>query len=134
MSTIEKYIEIKSAYPPPVKCFYAFNREQFAEGKAKAGILPGEKIYSYGNAGLYGTKEGLDQYVKGIDANLARIPRECNPQEVYDYEYANHECGYIHEDTDAIKLVVSYFGQEVARTVKRRNAFIAIEELFNRSR
>ncbi len=76
----------------------------------------------------------MDEYVKGIDANLARIPRECDPQDVYDYEYANHECGYCHEDTEAIKLVVSYFGQEIAKTVKRRNVCVAIEELFNQNR
>ena len=130
MSTREKYIEIKSTYPLMGKCFFAFSNEQFAEGKAKAGIGADEKICNYGT-GLYGTREGIEAYLKGIDANLARIPKECNPQDVYDYEFANHECGYLNDDTEAMRLVVSYFGEEVAATVQRRDGWAAIDELFN---
>lgn len=129
MSTIGNYIKIKDTYPEMRKCFYAFNEKQLDEGRAKAGIALDEKIYHYG-AGLCGTREGVTEYLKGIDEIIARIPKECDPQEVYDYEYENHECGYIGEDTEAIKLVVSYFGEEIAKTVTRRFGYADIDTLF----
>ncbi len=113
------------------ECFFAFNLEQFAYGKKNANIPDGAKIYHAG-AGLYGTHDGLRRYYADIDAITARIPLECDPQDVYDYEFDNHECGFQHDDTDAIKLVVSYFGEERAKTVKRRAscAHGRIDDLF----
>jgi hypothetical protein len=131
MSTREKYIEIKNTHPEMHKCFFAFNEKQFDEGKAKSGIQPDEKIY-HQTAGLFGTREGLDKYRKDLDAILVRIPQECNPQDVYDYEFANHECGYLEDDTSAIRMVACYFGEEVAKTVERREGCVwaDIDSLF----
>ncbi|MDR2911837.1 MAG: hypothetical protein LBV38_00835 [Alistipes sp.] len=133
MSTTDKYIEIKNTHPEMRKCFVAFGNSQFEEGKVKAGIMPDEKIHSYG-ACLYGTKEGLDEYMNALDVILTRISKECDPQDVYEYEFSNHECGYTGDDTDAIKLIVAYFGEETAKTVKRRNGWADIDELFNPER
>lgn len=127
--SISKYLEIKKTFPPMIECFYAFNEKQFVENREKAGISPDKKIYAY-NGGLYGTKNGITNYLKDIDENLARIPKECNPQQVYNFEFDNHECKHSGEDTEVIKLVVSYFGEEVAKTVKRRCAYVNIDDLF----
>jgi hypothetical protein len=129
MSTTARYKEIKETYPEKHKCFFAFNDKQFEEGKARSGILPDEKIYRYG-AGMFGTKEGLERYNRDLDAILARIPVECDPQDVYDHEFANHECGYVGDDTQAIKLVTAYFGEQVAKTVERRCGWADIDSLF----
>jgi hypothetical protein len=131
MKTTATYVKIKEIYPPMNRCFFAFNKQQFDEGKTQSGIMSGEKIYSAA-AGLYGTDDGLSAYMKGIDGILTRIPKECDPQDVYEYEFDNHECHFIHDDTSAIKLVTAYFGEEVAKTVNRHKGCVCagIDNLF----
>lgn len=47
-------------------------------------------------------------------------PKECDPQEVYFYEYNNHECMIAWDgDKEAYDLIVGYWGEEVAKTIKR---------------
>lgn len=43
---------------------------------------------------------------------------ECDPQEVYFYEYNNHECQY-HDDTHAYAIIVDIFGEDIAKQIKR---------------
>jgi hypothetical protein len=109
-------------------CFFAFDSKQAAEGMKKAGISEGEKLYSTGS-GLHGTKEGLKRYFTAIKEKEARIAKECNPREVYDYEFANHECGYTCDDREAIIIVVHYFGKEAAKKIERRFGHINIDNL-----
>ena len=98
------------------------------------GIRPlndGEKIYSFG-AGGYGTKDGIERLFKFYEDMEARIKNECDPQEVYCYEYNNHECCIAFDgDIEAIRLVARIWGVETAKTIKRRSAFYRVEELFN---
>jgi hypothetical protein len=109
-------------------CFFAFSDKQVLEGMKKASISEGEKLYSDGG-GLHGTKEGLRRYFTAIKEKEARIAKECNPQEVYDYEFANHECGYVCDDEEAIRIAVHYFGKEVAKKIERRFGYIEIDNL-----
>lgn len=76
--------------------------------------------------GLFGTKEGIEKFMGFYDKQTERIAAECDPQEVYNYEFDNHECSYTNDDTEAIKLVCSYFGLERALTVKRRFGYFDI--------
>jgi hypothetical protein len=103
----------------PVRCFFAFSNEQLTEGLKKFNLKK-EDIRN-GGMGLYGTVEGMKKIMSFYDEQSKRIGEECDPQIVYDYEFGNHECGYTHDDTKAIKLVVSYFGEEKAKLVKRHN-------------
>ena len=129
MSTIYKYKEIRQTYPEMKKCFFAFNHLQWEAGIIESGISTNEKICST-NGGLYGTKGGIINYLAGLDRITARIPKECDPQEVYDYEFDNHECVYMCDDRDAIKIVTVYFGEDIAKTIKRRCAIADINKLF----
>ena len=122
-----EYHEIKNRQPEMIECFFAFSTDQYNEGKAKM-IPEGKKIFSAGR-GLYGTKEGIEKLLAFYDAMTAEIGEKCDPQKVYNYEYDNHECSYTCTDDEVIKIVVSYFGEEKALTVKRRPASLKISEL-----
>ena len=87
----------------------------------EAGIGEDEKIYQ-DSYGLYGTKEGLEAVYTFYEERSKRIAEECNPQDVYDYEWANHECMITYDDEEAIQIVIDLFGEEKAKTVKRRYA------------
>jgi len=120
-STIRRYRELTDEQPILNKCFFAFSKCQFENGKREAGIGDNEKIYQ-DNYGLYGTKEGLEAVYAFYNERSKRIATECNPQDVYDYEFANYECELIYDDEDAIQIVIDLFGEEQAKTVERRYA------------
>lgn len=121
------YKEIKDLQPTLTECFFAFSNEQFNEGIKKAGI-EGQKIYS-GHGGLFGTNDGIQSLYSFYENTAKRIGNECDPQEVYDYEFVNHECGYVGDDEEAIKIVASHFTDEQTKAVKRRFARTAIDNL-----
>ena len=82
-------------------------------------------------AGSY-TKDGIERLFKFYEDMEARIKNECDPQEVYCYEYNNHECCIAFDgDIEAIRLVAGIWGVETAKTIKRRSVFYRVEELFN---
>jgi hypothetical protein len=125
------YKELKDIEIPLDGCFYAFSNQQFAEGLKNLGISleDANKMIYRGDYGLYGTREGLTAYKAAIKENSARIATECDPQEVYDYEFYNHECGYINDDTEAMMFVIAYFGEDKARTVKRMHGYVQIDDI-----
>ena len=104
------------------ECFWAFSNSQFDEGIQQMS-LEGKKLYHAGS-GLYGTKEGLDSYFKRAKSFSNDIDKEirenCIAQDVYDYEFANHECKLSWEgDLEAIIIVRRICGKDV--NVARRN-------------
>jgi hypothetical protein len=123
------YQEIKNQQPILKDCFFAFGQTQFDEGVTKHN-LQGKKIYR-GHGGLYGTKEGIDELMNFYDNINKRIGEECNPQEVYDYEFDNHECSITCDDTEPMMIVLGIFTEEQCMNVKRKNGYLnySIEEL-----
>lgn len=110
--------------------FWAFSNQQFAEGlKSIRPLNEGEKLVRIG-AGGYGTRDGVDRWLKCLHEYDNRIKAECDPQEVYCYEYNNHE-SFISWDGDmgAIQVIIDIWGVDVAKTIKRLSVTYSIEEL-----
>ena len=110
--------------------FFAFSSEQFEEGlKSIRPLADGEKLVRVG-AGGFGTKDGAERLFEFYESIDAKIKAECDPQEVYVYEYNNHECCIAWDgDLEAIKIVLSLFGEEAARKIKRHRASMTVDNL-----
>lgn len=119
--TVKRYREIKDQHPDADECgvFFAFSNQQFNEGYKHlielGHIKDGDKIVR-GVAGAFGTKEGLDKFYKFYEDRDTPIKEEYDPQEVYFYEYNNHESMIAWDgDLEAIKIVIDIWGADVAR-------------------
>lgn len=110
--------------------FCAFTDEQFEKGAASIRPLrEGEKYVHYG-AGIFGTRDGIKSYLAYSRDINDRIAKECDPQEVYCYEYNNFEsCINYEGDLDAIRVIRDIFGIDVAHRIKRMNAFYDLDDL-----
>lgn len=134
MSTTNRYREIeretREADLTKFDCFAAFNKKQFEEGMASVRPLnKGEKFVSIG-CGVFGTRDGIERLFKFHEQQHKKIANECHPQDVYDAALADNECHLAYGgDEEAIKYIVAIYGEEVARTVKRKYACVSIDEL-----
>ena len=101
-----KYSEVKQLNSVLTECFFAFSDEQFAAGKAK---LPEDERILGAGAGLFGTFKGLKLFHNELYHHKQMIINNCDPQDIYNYEFSNHECGYTGDDSDALEILHSYF-------------------------
>jgi hypothetical protein len=124
---MSNYQKLKDKHPTLVDCFFAFSKSQYEEAIIKHNLQ--DKKILRADGGLYGTQEGISKLYEDYENISKEITETCEPQEVYDYEFFNHECSYVGSDEEAIKLVVSYFGDEKAKDVKRKCVIIKIENL-----
>jgi hypothetical protein len=110
------------------RVFFVFIKKQLTEGMEKFGYKDTSEIVSTGlpGLGLYGAPECVKSFMDEYEAMEDRVRNECDPQKVYEYEFSNHECGYTGSDEEAIQIVVSYFGKEKARQVRRQNALVEV--------
>lgn len=123
--TIKRYKELKNSHPDTGKygVFFAFSKNQFKEGYdrlVKRGFIEdGDKI-QYTRSGMYGTKGCIERFYRYYDTIYAKIKEECDPQEVYFYEYNNHECQIsLDGDLDAINIIKEIYGEDIADYIKR---------------
>lgn len=109
--------------------FAAFNKEQFEEGMREAGIKDGEKVCSLG-AGVYGKREGIDRWIAYQKDKNSEIRHQCDHQEVYVYEYNNHECMFDFDgDRVAVEHIINIFGEEAAKKLKRFSDCYPVEQI-----
>lgn len=133
-TTIARYKQLKEE--PQNKeykgVFWAFDQKQFDDGceRVKHLLAEGEKIIRFGGGG-YGVKKYVDAMFDEYKKARERIAQECDPQEVYCYEYNNHECMYsIGEgDMPAIEYIINTFGEDVARKIERHSAYHSIDTI-----
>lgn len=103
-----KYKEL--AYDTQCDCdgvFFAFSEKQFSEGLEELGVARGD-VYSCGY-GMYATNEGATAWINFYTDLRERIKRECTPEEIFKFEFWNHECGYTYDIEDALEIVQGYF-------------------------
>lgn len=137
--TTERYKELQHAHPDADKygVFFAFSKEQFAKGVAhlkELGFIKDETELRHDpTTGAIGTNEGLDGFFNFYKESRSAIPTECDPQEVYFYEYNNYESMYAGDgDVEAIKVIIRYWGVETAKKIKRHHACYSIGQIIKK--
>ena len=124
--TIKCYIELMNEHPDTDKygIFWAFSDKQYEEGKARMKRLgfyhDGQKIISFGSGGFGTSEELIDKFFDFYKERNKKAVKECDPQEVYIYEYNNHECMLGWDgDEPAYKIIVDMYGEEIAKGITR---------------
>jgi hypothetical protein len=107
--------------------FWAFSQKQFNEGIKRINLQEGEKVIRIDGGGFIAKNDY--QKFKNIMGDFNKKLLEDNPQDVYNYEYRNCECGYIYDDFEAIRRVIETFGADIARGIKRKNDCISIDDI-----
>lgn len=112
------------------RCFFAFSQEQLEQGQRSIKLKPNEKLVSFGGGG-FGVEDGVNKYFAHLNEVQNRIRTECDPQEVYCYEFNNYESFIAFDgDVDAIRLIAAIWGQEAASRIKRFSPFYSLKTIF----
>lgn len=113
--------------------FYAFSNEQYEDGLKSIQHLrtDGDKIYRFGNGG-FGLKKYINEMFEAYERQFQRIKNECDPQEIYFYEFNNYECCISYDgDLEAIKQIINIWGEDIARNINRIDGYNSIDEILN---
>lgn len=135
--TINRYHELKAEQSKvnvhKYDVFFAFSNTKFAEElKRIRPLKEGEKLVRIGGGG-YGTRDGVKRLFEFYESIDAKIKEECDPQEIYFYEYNNHESMFAWDgDLEVIKIIIGIWGADVARSIKRYNASMSVDNIIRK--
>ena len=108
---------------PAMGIFCAFSNSQFEEGVAslkKRGFIKDTSELKKGPVGCFGTSASFAKLYKAYDEIWEEIRTRCDPQEVYFYEFNNHETPYSWEgDMETMRLIVDIWGYDIAISLRR---------------
>lgn len=131
METITKRINPKvkrandtEALMEKCKVFWAFSNEQFDEGKAKIGLLAGERLTDIGAGGFIPSKN-VDIFTQGMKAIRLAFKEAMKDEKARKahilYELNNHEAYYTRDIEDTLSALGSDFTrEEVLKVFKGR--------------
>ena len=124
--TIKRYHQLRWEEQPDLTAmgvFFAFSNEQFEEGKKsleKRGFLNNGKKIVRRPAGSFGTADSILDMMEWYDEQDKKIKSECDPQEVYFWEFNNHETPYGWDgDVEIMKIIVTTWDYNTAVALKR---------------
>jgi hypothetical protein len=103
--------------------FFAFNTEQFNEGKAKLNLQEGDKIVSIGLGG-YMPKTKVDKFLKEMEDLNTEFRKYIIDNNLKDteilYHLSNHECFYTGDIEYAINATNGIYSYEEVSKVYRK--------------
>jgi hypothetical protein len=131
-----KYTKIKEEYQnklselsEQVGLFWAFNTEQFIEGKTK---YPTTGKYTSIGMGGYLPSENVTKYLAGLKTLsqwYKEAKKQVNKEEAILYELYNYECFYTGDITDAYEALSDTYTKEEVQEVYRNHRQKAQESL-----
>lgn len=124
--TIDTYYRLRWKEQPDLEAmgiFCAFSEKQFDEGVKsliKRGFIKDVSELRSGIANTFGAPGSFKKMYAAYDEISRRIKKECDPQEVYFWEFNNHETPYgWGGDIEVMRIIVDTWGYETAIGLKR---------------
>lgn len=126
--TIERYFQLREEQRTMTVSeengiFFAFDTEQFQQGlkRIEKYKQEGDKLIRC-DFGMFGYKRVIEEWDKRIKSIDKKIAEECDPQEVYCYEWNNHECMYDFEGDYTVYNIIKHIFGDDAKTIRRWRA------------
>ena len=110
---MSKYTELKEKYSSYHNdgIEYVFGQDQWQDYLKRHNLTKEQAeatLISDGYGGI-GTKEAFKARHDYFESIEKEISKQCNPDEIFEHEYWNHECGYTGDWSEALNITQCYF-------------------------